>query len=113
MTAAEIRTVQGDSLVERQIATDSQEVLIQPAVDVTDLSVAEPIHLALIGWTLVTTVALVIPPGLLQVITVVALAAHALPGVALVAHVLPVVVLVADTLLAVAVATLVEVEGKE
>mgnify|MGYP005946720123 CR=1 FL=1 len=113
MAAAEIHTVQGDSLVERQIATDSQGVLIQPAVDVTGRSVAEPIRLVPIRSALAVTVALVIPPGLHQVITVVALAAHVLPVVALVAHVLPVAVLAADTLLAVAVATLVEVEGKE
>lgn len=113
MAAAEIRIVQGDSLVDLQMATDSQEVLIQPAVDVTGRSVAEPIRLALIRSTLAVTVALVIPPGLHQVITVVALAAHVLPVVALAAHILPVAVLVADTLPAVAVATLVEVEGKE
>ena len=95
------------------MATDNQEVLIQPAVDVTGRSVAEPIGRAPIQSILAVTVALVIPPGLHQVITEVALAAHVLPVVALVAHVLPVVVLVADTLLAVAVATLVEVEGKE
>ena len=80
------------------MATDNQEVLIQPAVDVTGRSVAEPIGRAPIQSILAVTVAL---------------AAHVLPVVALVAHVLPVVVLVADTLLAVAVATLVEVEGKE
>ena len=95
------------------MATDNLEVPTQPAVDVTGLSVAEPIRLAPIRSTLAVTVALVIPPGLHQVITVVALAAHVLPVVALVAHVLPVAVLAADTLLAVAVATLVEVEGKE
>ena len=95
------------------MATDVRQVLTQPAVDVTDLSVAEPIRLVPIRSALVVTVALVIPPGLHQVITVVALAAHVLPVVALVAHVLPVAVLAADTLQAVAVATLVEVEGKE
>ena len=103
----------GDSPVDRQMATDVRQVLTQPAVDVTDLSVAEPIRLVPIRSALVVTVALVIPPGLHQVITVVALAAHVLPVVALVAHVLPVAVLAADTLQAVAVATLVEVEGKE
>lgn len=84
------------------MATDSQEVLIQPAVDVTGLSVAEPIRLAPIRSTLAGTVALVIPPGLHQVIIAVASAAH----------VLPVAVLAADTLPVVAADTLVEVEGK-
>ena len=113
MAAAEIRTVQGDSLVELQMATDNQEVLTQRAVDVTGLSVAEPIRLAPIRSTLEVTAALAIPQGLHQVITVAALAAHVLPVAALVAHVLPVAVLVADTLPAVVAATLVEVEGKE
>lgn len=95
------------------MATDNQEVLTQRAVDVTGLSVAEPIRLVPIRSTLEVTVALVIPPGLHQIITAVALAARVLPVAALVAHVLPVAVLVADTLPAVAVDTLVEVEGKE
>ena len=85
------------------MATDNQEVPTQPAVDVTGLSVAEPICLAPIRSTLEVTVALEIPQGLHQVIIAVASAAH----------VLPVAVLAADTLPAVAVATLVEVEGKE
>ena len=113
MAAAEIRTVQGDSPVELQMATDNQEVPTQPAVDVTGRSVAEPIRLAPIRSTREETVALEIPQGLHQVITVVALVAHVLPVAALVAHVLPVAVLVADTLPAVVAATLVEVEGKE
>ena len=111
--AAEILTVQGDLLAELQMATDNQEVPTQPAVDVTGLSVAEPIRLEPIGSTLEVTVVLEIPQGLHQVIIAVASAAHVLPVAALVAHVLPVAVLAADTLPAVAVATLVEVEGKE
>ena len=94
------------------MATDSQEVLIQPAVDVTGRSVAEPIRLVPILSALAVTVALEIPQGLHQVITVVASAAPVLPVAALVAPVLPVAVLAADTLPAVAVDTLVEVEGK-
>lgn len=94
------------------MATDNQEVLTQPAVDETGLLVAEPIRLALIGWTLVVTVALEILPDLHQVITVVALAAHDLPVAALAAHGLPVAVLAEDTLPAVAADTLVEVEDK-
>lgn len=103
----------GDSPVDLQMATAVRQVLIQPAVDVTGRSVAEPIRLDPIRSALVVTVALAIPPDLHQVITVVALAAHVLPVVALAAHVLPVAVLAADTLPAVEVATLVEVEGKE
>ena len=94
------------------MATDNQEVPTQPAVDVTGLSVAEPIRLAPIRSALAVTVALVIPPGLHQVIIAVASAAHVLPVVALAAHVLPVAVLAADTLPVVAADTLVEVEGK-